>query len=1685
MMSRQFRVGQALSVMSTIRFRCAFALMLTILCMPGVSSGDNVGLAGHAVKSLAIDPTTPATLYAGLANGFVAKSVNGGADWTLVDTGQTTQDIGVLAIFTEVPFILYASDFSAGFTVAASIDGGATWGNPTEGCGAPGETCSALGFTDIAIAPNATVYAGARSGQVGTGTGVGVFKSTDGGVYWMPTTMPGFLKVYLAIDPVSASTIYATGWGGGVYKSVNSGGTWTAMNEGLGSLNNNALVIDPATPSTLYVGSSGGSVYKSTNGGGSWTAMNQGLAIGVINCMAIDPKTPTTLYVGGSAFGSIYKTTDGGANWSSSNVGMDENRYNIITGLVVDPVRPSTVYAATYNGVYKSDDSGATWVHPPPASPSLSSPDADATANFRHASTDGDPINTFTGELFSRKPADLDLGGPMPLYFQRYYASYLRRSFVVGDLGSNWRHNFDSRLFWSGNTITYVTHDGRVTKFLQDLGTGNWTQLTNTDTPYQLSATGGADVVLYDPEDARIYTFDFTTSSVIIGKLVQIEDGHGNVHTVTYDLATGQIQTVSDGLGRTLAFTYNTDSIPKISVISDGTRSISFEYTDPIDTEYLTLATDGLLGVTEYTYEDTSANADHALMTGTVRPLGNMPYGQTFFDTDNQFASGRVASQTDADGNTFSFDYSGPDTTLTDPLGNTRVHTHTSTGEFTNRQDETGQSFSMGSDATGRRNAITDRLGATTTYDYDEASGNISTVTDADGGTSDFSYTPRAFGTLTLYDLTTITYADGTTEHFGYDAMGNVTSHTDQDGNTTTTTYNAHGQPLVTTNAAGGTTTNTYNADGTLLTTTDPAGNTTTFGYDALRRVNLMTFADGTTQRFTYNDHDHLLTPTDGDNRTTTLAYDANGNLAIATDPLNNNTSFDYDGNDRPISTIDPLGNAVDRSYGPLGKIATVTDENGNITTFDYDILGRHISTTDPLGHVWSQTYDAEAILSSRTDPLGNTTTFVSDSMGRITDTTSPLGNSSSVSYDVMGRLASTTDPLGNTTTFSRDARGLLSGVTLPDVTIGASYARNALASITTITDPNGNIWQRDYDSGGRPISSSDPLGNTVNTAYDNRERPAVVSFPAAMGMLTMTYDDAGNRTRSAYSGGPTLDYTYDNNDRLTEANGVTWSYDADGRIANTNGIAIIRDPGGRVTSMTLAPGKSVTYTYDANNRLTQVTDWVGGVTTFSYDAAGRQTGIVRPNGVNTAKTWDADSRLTSITEGAISAITLTRDAKGQVTVADRDVPLPVSSAGPTSASYMYDAASQVSGFTYDGLGRLTDDGDRTYAWDLASRLTGITEGGTTTTFTYDALGHRLSRTANGTSRNYIWNLVLDLPSISVETQSGADLRYFVHTPAGALLYAIDATSNARSFYHFDEMGNTLFVTDEGGTVVKSYAHTPYGKLIAATGGLDDPFTWQGEFGIMDEGNGLYYIRARYYDSATARFISRDPIGAIDPQRLNPYQYALENPLRFQDHSGLTEIPDIGLPEGPILRGVTAEPPPRPEPKFDPLNEAVNDAERHFDRVREDVNTSTDDIIRARLDAEEALSKRLLLERLNPGDDEIVTFKDPRTGEVRVVKVPKAQARGRLGRELANARARQHAAEARLRAAEARLRDAFDRVNRARAALDARDESRAALETIASIFIIDSNREANELHGRIGGDGITSPRALGPEEIPQ
>jgi photosystem II stability/assembly factor-like uncharacterized protein len=211
------------------------------------------------------------------------------------------------------------------------------------------------------------------------GTSAGVFKSTDGGASWNASRngLPAYFPVFaLAINPQSPSTLYAGIYGGGVFESLDSSASWSAANNGLASrsaiehgMANTlvmALAINPQNPSTLYAATRGGGVFESLDGGVSWSAINNGLPPNLwVSALAINPQTPSTLYAATIGDG-VFESLDGGVSWSSARWGatndsmLDTLRAIVLT-LAINPQTPSTLYAATYAGVFESTDGGASW----------------------------------------------------------------------------------------------------------------------------------------------------------------------------------------------------------------------------------------------------------------------------------------------------------------------------------------------------------------------------------------------------------------------------------------------------------------------------------------------------------------------------------------------------------------------------------------------------------------------------------------------------------------------------------------------------------------------------------------------------------------------------------------------------------------------------------------------------------------------------------------------------------------------------------------------------------------------------------------------------------------------------------------------------------------------------------------------------------------------------------------------------------------------------------------------------------------------------------------------------------------------------------------------------------------------------------------------------------------------------
>ncbi|HEY1174175.1 MAG TPA: DUF6531 domain-containing protein [Verrucomicrobiae bacterium] len=1092
-----------------------------------------------------------------------------------------------------------------------------------------------------------------------------------------------------------------------------------------------------------------------------------------------------------------------------------------------------------------------------------------------------DPVNTANGELYFDTNPDIALGGPMPLEFKRYYSSLMMQSGVpLSNLGVAWRHNFDLFLNRLSTNATVTFLQGRPIRFEQSGGV--WTLVSPKDVRYDLREVG-ANYVMLDPETKRRYTFDSQ------GRLLSIKDRNNNTHTVTYSDGGNGVNpaTISDGLGRTLTLTYF--GFQFLQTVSDGTRTVTFGYSN--DRISSVLDTRGL--TTAYNYDSFSGDR-RVLLLDVTKPLFNKPISQTFD------ASLRVATQKDGSNNVHTFTYNGLQTTVAAPDGGSLVHTHDSAGRLINSIRSGSGLIKIGYDALGLRSQVTNASNVSQRFAFNQTSGLVEYVTNALGGITQFVYTNQTDADgFTYRELSRVNHPDGTYEAFFHDANGNRLVRCDRSGNQWTSTFNTRGQILTELNPLGGTMTFTYNADGTLATRKDPANNTTAYAYDALKRLIKITHPDTTFRQWNYDNQDRILKWTNEVGQVVQHTYDNNGNLATLTDAANNTTTYGYDLNDRLTSIRDRHNVTTRYRYDAMGRIKQVMSPDSATIGYGYDTAGNMRFITNKLGQVRTNYFDTNGRMTAVVDTLGETNHYEFDDQGRISGIVSPENHTKEFAYDSSHRVTAFQGSGGRPTEMKFDGRGWVTNMGVLEPGVSTTFQRNGRGQITKIITPRGDQWNFAYDTSGRATSETDPAGKTTTTTHNNRNRIATMTYPDGMGTVQLTYNGVNEITRRLYSDGLDVNYTFDSVGRLTLLNGVKIGYDKEGRITSCNGITNTIDLNtGRITTMSVAPGKDVSYTYDLAGNVTVVTDWAGATTMLYYDARGQLTNITRPNGLITTHTYNKDGRLNGIfVNNNLCEIELERDGEGNLIGDSRHQPLEYSFTS-SFVNQQFTSAERKTGTTYDALGRATSSGGITYTWNLAGLMTGYTSPTRTVQFQHNGFGHVTRRTESGINRDLVWNYSFRFPRITKEKRNGSDHRYYIHLPSGQLLYSMEAANNARTFYHFDEMGNTLFLSDGSGDPTAVYAYLPYGEKQVDGNPGENLFTFQGAWSVLTETeNNLYIMGVRPYEAYSGRFLSRDEaFPNLNPQALNPYAYAAGNPLRFFDPLGMApEAGDVAI----------------------------------------------------------------------------------------------------------------------------------------------------------------------------------------------
>jgi len=791
--------------------------------------------------------------------------------------------------------------------------------------------------------------------------------------------------------------------------------------------------------------------------------------------------------------------------------------------------------------------------------------------------------------------------------------------------------------------------------------------------------------------------------------------------------------------------------------------------------------------------------------------------------------------------------------------------------------------------------AIIDRFGNRITMQY--TAGLLTRVTSPGGRTLTYSYNSSNFisqvadqtGRAVSYiysgdQLQKITFPDNTTEQYTYDANGRMQTVIDRRGNTKVTNqYNSSGAVIQQT-LPDGVYKWSYTVSGSRVTTdiTDPRNNVRHVTFDSSGYPTSVTSAYGKpiAQTTTYirGQNELVTAKTDALGRQTQVLYDGNGNvvkktyLAGTSNAVSYSYTYTQDGLNQLLSATDPLGHTTNYGY-TNGCLTSITDPLGHTTQIACNSLGQPVAVTDPNGNSTILTYNGTD-LHTVTNALGKTWTTTTDPLGRVTAMQDPLSNTTQLFYDVNDvddRVQKSIDALHQTTLYSYDGNG----------------------NLLSVTDPNTGKTQFTYDARNRKVVRTDALNQSESWAYDGMGN-VLTYIDRKQQKTSYQYDELNRNLLTTFADGSTITPTFDAGNRLTTvvdsvSGTITRSYDGFDRLTQEQTpqgtVSYGYDPAGRRTTMNPGSQSQIGYTYDDADRLTQIaqgSETVG----FSYDAANRRMSLTLPNGVITTYSYDAADQVASMTYTSnggtsLASLAYTYDAAGQrLSQAGGFSPVvpPSLSAGGNTFD-LNNRQTQANGqsISYDANGdpSVNNASAQSYSFDARHRLTQVQQGGSAiATFSYDAFGRRTGKTVNGTTTNFLYdgqNAVQEMQGgtiYSILSGLGIDQRFARSEPAGRRYFAADA------------LGSTVALTDSNAAVQQTYSYEPYGEM-QASGSSNNPYQCTGR---ENDGIGLLYYRARYYNPTFKRFISEDSIGLSGG--LNLYGYISSSPINGTDPTG-------------------------------------------------------------------------------------------------------------------------------------------------------------------------------------------------------
>ena len=760
---------------------------------------------------------------------------------------------------------------------------------------------------------------------------------------------------------------------------------------------------------------------------------------------------------------------------------------------------------------------------------------------------------------------------------------------------------------------------------------------------------------------------------------------------------------------------------------------------------------------------------------------------------------------------------------------------------------------------------------------------------------------------------------------YEYNKYNNMVSLTNADGETTKFTYNEFGQITSLTQPDGGISSLEYDKSGRIVKSVTPLAAETIYEYNAEGKVCCIIAPNGTSSKYQYNDKDMLSVIVEGKGENelkTELEYDKYLNLIKLKYPNGAIEKWEYDDAGNCIRTVNPMGYEQTMGYDEGNRLIKFSASDGKVAQIKYNAYDDVIWIKDNDREV-SFIYTALGRLESRKEQ-NRCIKMKYNTEGQLIQVENEISEMYLYEYDAVGNIITEIGYDGVRKTYDYSPGGKLTGVKRGDSAGRTSIKYDNGGNLFKLEYDNGEIEEYAYGKSGELLSAEnkngkmnfeyDVAGNLIKEIFNGFSIESRYSEDFTLSHRTKIYSSLGlNVDLNLNRFGKTEEINVDVGNQAKYHSQL--SYDIMGRrlerTINTANGRIIKDcwsygPQGRPISKTVSVNRRANslsrYTWSIGNKLESIIDSITNTgLIYSYDKFGNPDSVTPVNHGNNGLAANGEKVIRRLDDSGRICDTL--DVRN-------------------TGSRIYGKGGQLLNlngqtYRYNDCGDMIEKQDENgNTWRYGYHPSGLMESvvrpdGKEVTFTYDAIGRRVSKSFNGSTTKFIWdgNRIVHEWIEDSEQTAPDNQQLITWLFEEETFVPIAKLTKGKAFSIVsDHLGTPSLMLGSDGGIVWNKTFDLFGRELWEGGSrtpeksltdtqtpkangdsnTDDPatvcpFRFQGQY--HDVETGLYYNRFRYYDPDSGIYTQRDPIGLSGG---NPTVYGyVHDPNTWVDPFGL------------------------------------------------------------------------------------------------------------------------------------------------------------------------------------------------------